>query len=77
MYSRKKSFEEMEKEETAVWSCSKEGCKGWMRDNFAFEVVPTCHLCQSPMIKGVKSLPILVNTNQDQKFLKKGIKIKR
>jgi hypothetical protein len=75
MYSRKKSFEEIPKEMTPIWSCTAEECKGWMRDNFAFDHVPECHLCQSPMEKSVKELPILVNTNANYKNLKKGIQI--
>lgn len=77
MYSRKKSFEDIPEELTAIWSCTNEGCNGWMRDNFAFEAVPTCRQCESPMERGTKMLPLLVNTNQDQKSLKKGVQIGR
>lgn len=73
--SRKRPLEDIPEEETAIWSCPKDGCKGWMRDNFAFATAPTCHICQSPMIKSMKKLPVLVNTNQGQKLLKKGILI--
>lgn len=75
MYSRKKSLEEIPEEMTAIWLCTKEDCNGWMRDNFAFEAVPTCRQCQSPMVSSMKMLPPLINTNQNQKFLKKGIPI--
>jgi len=74
MYSRKKPLEEIPLENVTIWSCEKEGCKGWMRDNFAFESVPTCHLCQSAMVRSVKLLPVVNNAN-DQKSLKKGAKI--
>ncbi|MBD0382126.1 cold-shock protein [Paenibacillus sedimenti] len=74
MYSRKKSLEEMPLENVTIWSCEQEGCKGWMRDNFAFEYVPTCHLCQSAMVRSTKLLPVVNNTN-DQKTLKKGVQI--
>ncbi|MCR8633753.1 MULTISPECIES: cold-shock protein [Paenibacillus] len=75
MYYRRKSLEDLPEENTAIWSCSKEGCNGWMRDNFAFEYVPTCHQCNSLMESSVKMLPLLVNTNRDLKSIKKGVQI--
>jgi hypothetical protein len=75
MYSRKKQLEEIPEELTAIWLCTKDGCNGWMRDNFAFEAVPTCRQCASEMQRGTKMLPLLVNTNSDQKSLKKGVQI--
>lgn len=75
MYSRKKTFEEIPEVMTAIWSCTGVGCNGWMRDEFAFEVEPTCPKCHSVMISGTKSLPALVNTNRNQKSLKKGVRI--
>lgn len=75
MYSRKKSLEDIPEEITAIWSCTKEGCNGWMRDNFAFEVEPICRQCHSPMVSSMKKLPTLANTNLNQKLLKKGVQI--
>ncbi|MNI87608.1 hypothetical protein D3C73_1448190 [compost metagenome] len=75
MYSRNKSQEEIAYEATVVWSCTNEGCTCWMRDNFAFEVAPTCWKCNSPMISSTKSLPLLVNNNQDIKEKKKSVTI--
>jgi hypothetical protein len=75
MYFRKKSLEELPQESTPVWCCTKEGCMGWMRDNFAFEQVPTCTQCFSPMVSGTKMLPSLVNTNLNFKSMKKGVMI--
>lgn len=75
MYFRKKSLEDIPEENTAIWSCEKEGCKGWMRDNFAFEKVPICLQCLSPMVSSIKMLPPLVNSNGDLKLIKKGIRI--
>lgn len=72
MYSRKKSLEDLVQENTKVWVCNKEDCKGWIRDNFSFEHVPTCHHCLSPMISSVKMLPIISNSNKDMKNLHKG-----
>lgn len=74
MYSRKKPVEEIPEEPTAIWQCTKEDCNGWMRDNFSFEAVPICRQCASPMERGTKMLPLLVNTN-DPKSLKKGVPI--
>ena len=75
MYNRKKPLEDIPQEDTMIWSCAKEGCKSWMRDNFAFEHVPTCHICQTPMVKSMKMLPALNNSNGDLKLLKKGVQI--
>ncbi|CAG7642873.1 cold-shock protein [Paenibacillus allorhizosphaerae] len=75
MNFRKKSAEELPQEDTAIWYCQTEGCKGWMRDNFAFENAPVCWQCHAPMVRGMKMLPLLVNTNSDQKSLKKGTQI--
>ncbi|TBL76029.1 cold-shock protein [Paenibacillus thalictri] len=66
MYSRKRPMEEVPEELTSVWICEKEDCIGWMRDNFTFETVPTCLQCSSPMIRGTKMLPLLVNHNHNQ-----------
>ncbi|MCS7462159.1 cold-shock protein [Paenibacillus doosanensis] len=75
MYSRKKTMENVPEEDTMIWSCTKENCSGWIRDNFAFEYVPTCWQCQSPMVKSMRMLPLLVNTNGNLKLIKKGIQI--
>ncbi|QMV42906.1 cold-shock protein [Cohnella cholangitidis] len=75
MYSRKKVFEEIPEEMTAIWSCTSDDCNGWMRDNFAFETAPTCGLCHQPMKSGMKMLPQLVNTSRDQKSSRKGVSI--
>ncbi|MGG1596988.1 MULTISPECIES: cold-shock protein [unclassified Paenibacillus] len=75
MNFRKKSLEEIPEEYTRIWSCETEGCNGWIRDNFAFEYVPTCWKCLSPMTSSMKMLPLLVNSNGDLKSLKKGIRI--
>ncbi|MCR8643367.1 cold-shock protein [Paenibacillus sp. N1-5-1-14] len=72
MYSRRKSLEDLVQEDTKVWTCNNEDCKGWIRDNFSFDHVPTCHQCHSPMISSLKMLPILSNSNKDMKSLHKG-----
>ncbi|MDO3410042.1 cold-shock protein [Saccharibacillus sp. CPCC 101409] len=61
MYFRKKMSDDVPEEETAVWVCGKEECKGWMRDNFSFDDVPVCPICSSPMQKSVRKLPVLAN----------------
>jgi len=77
MYFSRKKAEDMPQELTVIWSCTQESCKGWIRDDFAFEDVPTCHQCQSPMKKSVMELPLLVNNQPQQKKLEKGIPIKK
>ncbi|WP_127533926.1 cold-shock protein [Paenibacillus kobensis] len=62
-YSRKRSLEDIPEALTAIWSCTEENCRGWMRDNFVFSVVPVCSLCQSEMIRGEKMLAVVVNTS--------------
>jgi hypothetical protein len=75
MNYHKKPLEELPQESTEIWACTNEDCKGWMRDNFAFEHNPTCRLCSSPMVKETRMLPLLVNSNGDLKSLKKGVQI--
>lgn len=76
MYNRAKPVE-LPEGVTAIWSCTQEGCKGWMRDNFAFEETPTCRLCSHPMESTTKMLPLLQNSNVDLKASKKGTQIGR
>ncbi|WP_426450751.1 cold-shock protein [Paenibacillus sp. S-38] len=61
MYFSKRTMEPAPQEETPVWTCSKDGCNSWMRDNFAFEEQPYCPLCSSVMVQNTKMLPVLVN----------------
>lgn len=63
MYNRKNAVEEIPEVNTAIWTCVTDTCKGWMRDNFSFQEVPTCPLCHSTMMKGEKMLPVLINHN--------------
>ncbi|WP_239616352.1 cold-shock protein [Cohnella mopanensis] len=65
-YSRKKPLEDIPNELTAIWACSDENCKGWMRDNFAFAIAPVCSLCQSPMVRSERMLAAIVNTSPNQ-----------
>ncbi|GIP34170.1 cold-shock protein [Paenibacillus sp. J2TS4] len=76
MSYRRKPLEEIPEENTRIWSCTQPGCKGWMRDDFAFDCSPKCRLCDSPMVSGTRMLPQLVNSNGDLKAIKKGIPIK-
>ncbi|OPA81202.1 hypothetical protein BVG16_02425 [Paenibacillus selenitireducens] len=77
MYYRRKSLEEIPQEDTTIWSCQKEDCNGWIRDNFAFENEPECHICHSPMIRSTKMLPLITNSNKDMKSLRKGTQISK
>ena len=61
----KKVLEPLPEEETAVWSCVNEDCKGWMRGNFAFQQVPSCPLCSSTMGMESRMLPILTNSTRN------------
>ncbi|MGV2805912.1 hypothetical protein GNF85_20315, partial [Clostridium perfringens] len=36
-YSWNKPLENLPEEMTAIWSCTKEGCNGWIRDSFSFK----------------------------------------
>lgn len=74
MYYRAKQ-EEVPEDLTAIWACTNEGCKGWMRDNFAFEHAPTCRLCKHEMTSTTKMLPLLSNSNGNLKAIKKGVQI--
>ncbi|MDQ1911098.1 cold-shock protein [Paenibacillus sp. GD4] len=58
---RKKPIEEVAQENTSIWSCTKDSCKGWMRNNFAFEAEPVCRICSSPMVQDMRMLPMLTN----------------
>ncbi|GGM35562.1 hypothetical protein GCM10011351_22110 [Paraliobacillus quinghaiensis] len=51
--------EPVEEVETQVWACSSESCPGWMREDYSFETVPVCPLCQSEMAKEMRVLPKL------------------
>lgn len=61
MNFRKKFEEKVPEEDTAIWSCTGDGCIGWMRDNLRFEAEPKCPLCSSPMEREIRLLPALVN----------------
>lgn len=77
IHSRYRFTVEPPKEDTPVWLCTKEDCKGWMRDNFAFDHIPTCCLCDSPMKSGTMLLPSLKNSNRNLKSAKKGVSIQK
>lgn len=70
-YSWNKPLENLPEEMTAIWSCTKEGCNGWIRDNFSFKDVPICSQCQSSMVSSSKVLPILVSSDQQIKMYRK------
>lgn len=60
MYKRNNT-EEVIPEETKVWDCTSEDCKGWIRDNFTSSEVPSCPLCGSEMVLGTKMLQAINN----------------
>jgi hypothetical protein len=63
VYFSKKNMEQVPEEETAVWSCSTTNCSCWMRENFSFEESPICPICKSVMVRDMKMLPSLYNSN--------------
>ncbi|PLS17156.1 cold-shock protein [Bacillus sp. M6-12] len=60
MYNRK-NVEEVPPEETKVWECTSDTCKGWVRDNFRTEGSLTCPLCGSEMTASTKMLQAINN----------------
>lgn len=64
--SRRKPLEDVLMELTAIWSCSNDKCKGWMRDNFVFSAIPVCPHCQSAMVKDERMLAAVNNTSPNQ-----------
>jgi hypothetical protein len=75
MYNKRIPIEDLPHAETKIWTCETEGCKGWIRDNFAFKHLPICHLCHSTMISSEKMLPLVNNSNKDMKSMNKGVLI--
>jgi len=59
MFFGKKNQEPAEMKETVVWTCSRESCTCWMREDYSFEDQPTCPICSAEMRKGTKMLPTL------------------
>lgn len=68
--SWKRPLENLPKEMTTIWSCTKEGCNGWIRASYSFEKVPVCAKCQSSMVKSEKILPKLFSSDQELKHYK-------
>ncbi|KEZ50383.1 MULTISPECIES: cold-inducible protein YdjO-related protein [Metabacillus] len=61
MYRKKP--EEIITEETKVWICTSDSCKGWVRDNFksSESEIPVCPLCKSEMKSSTKELEVINN----------------
>jgi hypothetical protein len=55
--------EEIITEDLKIWECSSEDCNCWIRDNFKSgeSEVPTCPICKSEMVSGVKNLQVIQN----------------
>jgi hypothetical protein len=60
MYKRN-NMEEVEPEETKVWECTSDTCKGWIRANFTYDQQPECPLCKSEMKASTKMLQAINN----------------
>ncbi|WP_342480885.1 cold-inducible protein YdjO-related protein [Paenibacillus sp. FSL L8-0340] len=65
-YLRKKPLLDLPGELTAIWSCIKDGCNGWTRDNFVFIRPATCIQCGNPTEKSEKMQSNVDNTSPDQ-----------
>ncbi len=49
MYYSKRNQEPPVQEETEIWECTVEECKGWMRKDFSYDSHQKCPLCKSQM----------------------------
>ncbi|MFJ7638012.1 cold-shock protein [Peribacillus sp. NPDC097264] len=58
---RRNNTEEIIPEETKVWECTSEDCKGWIRDNFTSNDEHLCPLCGSKMKQGTRMLQAINN----------------
>ncbi|MBM7584101.1 Zn finger protein HypA/HybF involved in hydrogenase expression [Bacillus pakistanensis] len=63
----RRNEEEIKTEETKIWCCTAEDCKGWIRDNFKSEEDPLCPLCQSEMESSTKVLQVVDNPHPSTK----------
>jgi len=63
MYNSRRKPLDLPQELTAVWSCTSDECKGWMRDNFVFAHLPVCPQCQAGMVKSERLLYVVANTS--------------
>lgn len=57
----KRNQTEVETAETKVWECTSEDCNCWIRDNFKFEQIPKCPICDSEMVQSTKLLQVVNN----------------
>ncbi|AKF95917.1 cold-shock protein [Brevibacillus laterosporus] len=57
MYYSRKQEEPVEDVETSIWTCTKDDCICWMRENLSFDEIPVCPICSSSMVKDSKMLP--------------------
>ena len=46
MYYSKRNQEPPVQEETEIWECTVEECKGWMRKDFSYDNHQKCPLCK-------------------------------
>ncbi|MDE3839212.1 cold-shock protein [Bacillus methanolicus] len=62
----RRTEEEIVTEETKIWECTSDECKGWMRDNFKSSEKPLCPLCKSEMKETTKLLQVVHNYSKNQ-----------
>ncbi|MEI2341977.1 cold-inducible protein YdjO-related protein, partial [Priestia megaterium] len=48
-YYGKRNQEPLAQEQTEVWECTVEDCKGWMRKDFSYDNHQKCPLCGNHM----------------------------
>ncbi|MFE7820254.1 cold-inducible protein YdjO-related protein [Priestia megaterium] len=74
MHYSKRNQEPPIQEETEIWECTVEECKGWMRKDFSYDSHQKCPLCKSQMEANngllIKSLVIRIEDNINLCFLK-------
>lgn len=51
-YYGKRNQEPLAQEQTEVWECTVEDCKGWMRKDFSYDNHQKCPLCGNYMEAG-------------------------
>ncbi|TDG00169.1 cold-inducible protein YdjO-related protein [Paenibacillus piri] len=60
--------QKQELEQIEIWKCKQPECKAWTRKEFVTEASPNCPLCNSPMLRSYKHVPV-VHKKGNKKFL--------
>lgn len=46
-------------QQVPIWKCRNSDCRAWVRDEFMNEAGRQCPLCQGPMIRSYKHVPVI------------------